>query len=148
MTLAELDRRLKKLNIESETVEIIKRNEFELLIFNKTQLYNFGVDSNGAKLERYSSKYYAKEKNFMNRRPGFGVPDLFVTGAFYNGFFASPKGSSIVFGSRDDKSDKLEASYGSKIFGLTRDNKKIFAVEIVRPQQQQYITKTTGLVFK
>lgn len=148
MTLAELDRRLKKLNMPLATQEALKSTAFEAIKLNQDQLRLKGQKSDGSFLKDYQSEEYAKYKNFLNGSPGFGRPDFYDTGEFQEGFFVQVKPNSLIFGSVDSKSAKLEMRDGKEIFGLTKDNKRIYAVQYVRTELQLYITKTTGLVFK
>lgn len=149
MTLAELDRRLKKLDALPQAVrELISSNPQKLTQPNKDQLYTKGQKSDGSFLRGYANGEYAQYKNFLNSLPGLGQPDLFETGAFYNGFFVKVESRSITFGSTDQKSAALEQKYGKEIFGLTEENKKIYQMTFIRPEIQKYITKVTGLQFK
>lgn len=148
MTLPEFQRRFSKLDLNRELSNAIQDSYSSAVALNKGQLFNRGEDSEGNKL-KYNSTFYALDKNKSNPLPGFGNADLFVTGAFYNGFYAQVKGNkSVIFGSTDPKTSKLEDRFGKKIFGLTKDNRKVFAVEILRPKLEQYITKTIGTPFK
>lgn len=148
MTLAELDRRLQKLNMPLATQEALKSTAFEAIKLNQDQLRLKGQKSDGSFLKDYQSEEYAKYKNFLNASPGFGRPDFYDTGEFQEGFFVQVKPNSLIFGSVDSKSAKLEMRDGKEIFGLTKDNKRIYAVQFIRPELQLYITKTTGLQFK
>lgn len=147
MGLKDMLNAFKSLQIEAETVRIIERRSStdEIKRLNKEQLYNFGVGSDGIKLKKYLSKYYAKEKNFDNPRPGFGFPDLYLTGAFHRGFFTSVGPNSIEISSKDKKRDKLVADYGENIFGLTKTNSTYFAIRTVRPEVLKYVERVTGL---
>jgi hypothetical protein len=111
----------------------IVQTSYEITALNKTQLYNYGVGSDGVKLTPYKSPYYAKEKNNNNPRPGLGQPDLFVTGAFYNGIAVVVTDKTYITDSTDEKAPRLELLYGSKIYGLTDQNKSIYATETLLP---------------
>jgi hypothetical protein len=139
--------KVKSLNLTSQVPKIIQQTSGYAIKLNQSQLYEHGEDSTNKNL-KYSSPSYAINKNRINPSPGLFNADLFVTGKFYKGFYAQVKGgTSILFGSTDFKSLDLEKKFGNKIFGLTMDNQKIYAVDIVYPELQKYITSKTGLQF-
>jgi hypothetical protein len=149
MTPEELYNKLKSVDLRAAVPEIIRQTSFEIEALNKSQLYNYGVDSDGQKLKpAYSGGYYAKEKNYMNRRPGLGKPDLFLTGAFYKGFTVTVTPSAFEVDSTDSKSSSLINQYGEKIFGLTKDNMKVYAAGVLCDNIQKYVSLKTGLQFK
>ena len=84
----------------------------------------------------------------MNRRPGLFHPALFFTGRFYEGFTVNVTASAFITDSTDLKSRDLEKQYGSKIFGLTKTNIKVYATGVFYARLQQFITLKTGLQFK
>lgn len=139
--------KLQRVNLETEIPVIIQRTSYEMLTLNKTQLYNFGVNADTIKLKKYVSDSYATEKSFDNPRPGFGIPDLFVTGNFYNGFYVDVTPTKLIFDSRDVKANRLEELFGNKIYGLTKSNKEIYLSDTVMPEIRNYIRGITGLKF-
>ena len=104
---------------------------------NTSQLYDEGVDKNGNKLQPYRSRgenyeSYAAMKHRMNPKPGFGNPDLFLTGEFQHSMNLRVEGEVFEIDSTDTKTNKLREKYGDQIFGLT-DESKQEAWCIVRP---------------
>lgn len=89
----------------------------QYLAIQKDQLYT-GVDSRGSHLLTYKNKYYARKKNEMNPIPGYGNPDLRLTGAFYNAMKADVNSEGLTVYSTDQKAGMLEAKYGKSIFTL------------------------------
>lgn len=149
MTVEALYNKLKTVDLRSSVPELIQETSYEIETLNKSQLFNYGVDSNDRKLKpAYSGSSYAKEKSYMNRRPGLGQPDLFFTGSFYKGFTVSVTPNVFTTDSIDSKSVKLEKQYGSAIFGLTKNNIKIYATGVFYTRLQKFITLKTGLQFK
>ncbi len=148
MTLPELARRMNALNMQYAQQEALKSTAFEAIKLNQNQLRLKGQKSDGSFLRAYQSGEYAEYKNFLNASPGLGRPDFYDTGEFQEGFYVQVKTNSLIFGSVDGKSTKLEARDGKEIFGLTVDNKKLYYVQFVRPELQAYITRITGLRFK
>lgn len=149
MTLHELHRRVKSLNqtLKADVENIVRETSYEIEALNKQQLYNYGVDSDGKKLSpKYRNKSYATEKNRMNRRPGFGQPDGYLTGAWYKGFNVVVKNYSYSINSTDSKSPKLKAQYG-KVFGLTSINRRIYSKGVFYTAFKRHVNKKTGLKF-
>lgn len=140
-------RRVKSVQLEREVPVIVQNTADEMVRLNRSQLYK-GVNVEGNKLTPYQSPLYALEKNRTNPAPGLFNPDLFVTGAFYRGFYAQVKaGKSVIFGSTDVKSEALEEKYGKLIFGLTKDNKRVYLDTTVWPMIRAYVSRQTGLRF-
>jgi len=132
-TIRQLADRFRALDFATLVQTSMQQTSFEITALNKTQLYNYGVGSDGIKLTTYKSKYYAKEKSYDNPRPGFGIPDLFVTGAFYNGIGVVINKKTFITDSTDVKASRLELLYGSHIYGLTAQNKTIYATQTLLP---------------
>ena len=140
--------KLEKLDVAGESIRIIQRTSYEAEALNKEQLYNYGVRRDGTKIKpEYKSAYYDREKNYMNRRPGYGTPDLFLTGSFFKGFTVSIDNYSLKIDSLDSKSEGLKARYSADIFGLTLDNRRVYAIGIFYTELKKYITLNTGLPF-
>lgn len=148
-TIQEMLDKWQSVNLESEIPIIIQRNSEKAADLNRKQLYDQSVRSDGQRLNPYQSPAYALEKNRINPTPGLFRPDFYVTGAFNRGIYAQVKaGKSIIFGSTDFKSERLEKRDTNKIFGLTMDSKQVFLDETVMPEIRSYITRITGLTFR
>ena len=146
-TIDELLQNLKSLNLREQVPKLVEQTSYEITALNQAQLY-FGVDSTVSPLTRYRSRSYAEKKNLQNPKPGFGNPDLFLTGAFYKGISVVVKGYDYEITSTDSKSDDLEKKYGSQIFGLAPKNKEKYASGLLLESIQSYITGKTGLEFR
>lgn len=148
MTIPEMLARLKSVNLDTQVPIIVQNTRDEMVKLNREQLYSHGIKSNGENLAPYRSIAYAIKKNNVNPSPGLFNPDFFVTGAFQRGMYAQVKaGTSVIFGSTDFKSNRLEERDGKEIFGLTQDNKKVYLDNTVMPEIRLYITAKTGLKF-
>lgn len=132
-------------SIENEVSVIINGDPQDAIKLNQKQLFEKSIDSDGNKLKEYRSSSYAARKNTINPLPGFGRPDLYVTGKFYKGFYAEVKGRRLTIGSNDAKSGGLEKKYGKKIFGLTHDNIEIYRSTKVFPKLRSFVNRITGL---
>lgn len=116
--------------------------------YNRNQLKH-GRGSDGEPIEpMYGSLFYALEKNRMNPLAGYGTPDLFLTGAFYRGFFVSITGKSFSLSSSDRKTGSLLEKYGPNIFGLTNDSISIYAKGEFFEELKIFIESTYKLLLK
>ena len=70
----------------------------------------------------YKSLYYARKKYAMNSRPGFGVPDLRLSGKFHAGIKARLQGLKLDIDSKTTAYAKYLKKRYSGIFGLTPAN--------------------------
>ena len=141
--------KVNRLDVKAESRKIIAETSGDIVKLNKEQLYS-GLDVDGVKLgTRYNSITYALTKEQMNPKPGFGVMDFKLTGAFYRGFFVTVKKDTFVTDSHDDKTGKLEAlQAGQKIFGLSKEHKYVYARGVFFDRLKGYIKSNTGLTFK
>lgn len=81
--------RWKTVNIGTIFVDIVKSNEGSILDLLRSQLYQ-GEAGDGMISPQYYTMFdtfYAEMKNSMNPAPGFGHPDLFLTGEWYSKLF-------------------------------------------------------------
>jgi hypothetical protein len=148
MTIQGLLNKVQTLDLPTEVPNIIQQTKADLILLNQTQLYNHGIDANGNKLALYRNKQYAAKKNARNPGPGFGFPDLKDTGAFYQDYIVLTTSNEFEVDSKNEKSAALKKHYGETIFGLTKDNKKVYALGVFYTALQKYITFKTGLVFR
>lgn len=126
---------------------LIRNTSAEILTLNRFQLYNQSVDKNEEPLRLYGSLSYALEKNKMNPAPGFGRPDLYLTGSFQRAIYVEVNQTIIKVWSRDRKTDSLVAKYSDEIFGMTPKSKGKYAQETLYPAIKNYITAKSGLRF-
>lgn len=115
-----MKRRLQSLNLEQVTEEAIEETAPQYLELNQEQLYE-GTTSQGTQVSpRYRSPKYARVKNEMNPAPGLGVPDLYVTGAFYEGQELKVVSGQIEEDSNVDYAEDLYQKYPN-IAGLDEE---------------------------
>lgn len=126
--------------LEQEAYKILVEAEEIITALNTGQLYE-GKTPKGQKLTpKYSRVRYARAKNELNPLPGFGTPDLKVTGDFYSEFYLTAKNQEFELHSSDFKTGFLEKKYGKEnIFGLTVQNNKIVNYEIVLPRLMEWV---------
>jgi hypothetical protein len=127
MNFREAAERITSIDIGIFFIQLTKENEPVLLDVLRSQLYR-GESGDGRietesgegyygrshtrRLKRLGGMTYAEYKERRNPRPGYGTPDLFYSGEFYQGMFIQDAGEeSFKIWSRDDKADDL-ALYG------------------------------------
>lgn len=144
MTIAEMNRRWQKVDVKTESVNIIIDSQPELIKKNQEQLHEKGQDKNNVSLKSYHSPFYAAEKLKLNPA---GVTDLKLTGALYGGMYLNISSTSFKIGSSDEKEGDLERKYGKDIWGLSKENLSEFAKGTFYDKLKAYITGKTGLKF-
>jgi len=142
-TIADMYRRFKSINLRQQVPILIEQDADTVTDLNKEQLYERSVDKNGAPLRLYGSVGYSLDKNRINPRPGFGRPDLYLTGAFYRGFNIRVTRNALTITSSDSKTSMLTKKYGQDIFGLDQQSRDKF-----RPRLQNNIVKYIRLITK
>lgn len=118
--------------------------------FEDIQRYQLtaGMTSTGKNISpRYRSREYATAKHDMNPLPGYGVPDLKLTGSFHREIDVKAGRESFSIISRDEKAPELERKYDN-IFGLGGQFKKEYTQEKLAPALKKKISKFTGLKFQ
>jgi hypothetical protein len=137
-TVRQMLDRLESFNpIEAAGSAMLQERE-QIIAINTEQLYEQGKDSEGVELSAYRWREYAEYKR---DRRGRSIVDLYDTGAFQSRFNLRVEDGLYEINSSDDKTPKLVAKYGAKIFGLT-DEGKVTAWKIIRPDFVQQL-KTT-----
>lgn len=144
-TIFNLIDRVNKIDIEAAIPELVQQKAYEIITLNQQQLYTGRKSTNAKITPKYAGVYYAKGKAAVNPMPGFGTPDLFVTGAFYKGFGVVVNSKEYTVNSNEEKASKLELQYGSEIYGLTKENKADFAINTLLPAVREYIRTTAGI---
>lgn len=147
-TIKKIQTQVRRLDLRSQMPVLIEQTANEIEELNKAQLYQRGEDSTGTKLDPYRSTIYGEFKHRMNPSPGLGTPDLFLTGAFYRGFFVRVTPTTFGVDSRDSKSSDLKRKYGETIFGLTRASKRDYIQIALWQAVKNYVTSTSGLRFR
>lgn len=145
MGVLKLIENFKKLNIDKVSSDAMNAKK-EFVAESQREQLKQGISSVGGTLRKYRSAAYARKKNQMNPLPGFGNPDLKLTGAFYRGITASVEGGKIVVKSLDEKAQALEAKYNEDlIFGLYPEEKALFIAEHLKPEFNKRIRSEVGL---
>lgn len=143
MDFQDLERNLQRLNVADAAADAINRHRDEAAAALRKQLYE-GKDATGGRLRRYRSRLYAEMKNQMNPAPGFGNPDLYLTGAFHRSIRATVTGEGVTFDATDTKAADLVDKYSSAILDISEETSSTFA-EVVRDDFMKIIANITGL---
>lgn len=137
-TIANMLRAVEKQDLRDQSLQAMADTSDKYLQHQKDQLFA-GFTSKEKKLKPYASHWYAVKKAAMNRLPGFGNPDFYLTGAFYRSFRADIDNEGLVVYAMDEKAPYLE-SQDPEIFTLgepalaqyIHDVKPVFAQRIIK----------------
>ena len=140
---------IQALNLESEVVSSIEATEEDYIAKNTQEELFTGIDATGNQISpNYKSMSYARKKAARNSLPGFGVPDLKLTGEFYNRFTLKVDRAEIEVNSDVPYAKYLEARYGKRIYGLTDKLRAEYAFGPFWGVLKERIEAVTGLTFK
>jgi hypothetical protein len=142
-TILQLIERIKKADTDNIIEETMEEAAPLITDRQKDQMLG-GINSEGKKIGRYRSPAYAAMKSRMNPIPGFGIPDLRLTGDFYKGIYTEVRGDKIITDSVDEKTQDLADKYGEEIFGLSKPVKKE-AIKDIKPLFFKRIRNAIGL---
>jgi hypothetical protein len=111
--------------------DVFVKNEIKIADKQREQLFE-GFDKNQQRLKRYRNDLYARRKNRMNPKPGFGNPDFKDKGDFYRGIEIRVDGGVIRTLLYDEKSEDL-LERDPNIIGLGGPYKQELIDETLRP---------------
>lgn len=144
-TIAAVHRNVSALNLYRELQLTLINKEKEIIALNQQQLRE-GKRADSKKMTpQYRLESYAIEKQAMNSQPGKWTPDLYLTGAFYSGFFVDFAGETFELNSSDGKTSSLVKKYSAEVFGLTEPSTETLAMQIVWPVLKKRIEAVTRL---
>lgn len=132
-TIKQFKKRVQNLDVPAVVEQAVIETSNQLSNLNAEQMFQ-GLNKEGRPIGEYALPTYAEAKHRMNPLPGFGVPDLKVTGAFYEGIYTGVEGLKIETDSVDSKTDRLKELFGEEIFGLSDNYKSEYIREFLRPE--------------
>ena len=113
-------------NANFTEVVVLSLNQDKETFVNEQQAQMYiGQTNRGNKIQpQYGFEDYAIEKHELNPLAGKGTPDLFLTGAFYEGIDMEIEADGgIGFNSSDWKNGMLKEKYDD-IFGLNKESRE------------------------
>jgi hypothetical protein len=123
-TIPGFTKRFQRIKIRQTIQEACRVSGFDIIQSIRAQMKR-GERGDGQKISpRYSSITYAIDKQRKNPSPGFGIPDLYDTGAFQAGIYIKFGNYNFTIGSNDSKSPDLEAKYTTQIFATNQNTKR------------------------
>jgi hypothetical protein len=139
---------LKSLDLDGIIHQTLVDNEKVMADLNAVQMSK-GLRSDGSEI---LPSYADLTIELKEGKPGLaGVTDrvtLFDTGDHYRELYAEVQGAdAIEYGSKDEKSEKLQKKYGDKIYGLDSDSRDELAEQHLRPSYMTAVEQHTGLTF-
>ena len=143
MTVAELGRRLAKVDITKIAGDPLQKNRDKVRELNIEQLMQ-GLNSLGESLSpkysedpyfksRESALRYARWKKKLFPDTPFDTPNLIIIGTFHNSITAKTSGNQVQFRASATFASSIAAKYGSKELGLSPESKQTAYREIVKP---------------
>lgn len=150
-TILDLLEKVESFDAYDTVLDGIIKNENIAVDMNKEQLMS-GVNSENKYVDpEYQSDEYARIKSGMNPRPGFGIPDLRLSGDFHAGFYLDINAIDngyFELDSTDDKTEHLLKRYSDAIFGLTDENEEVFFAKNVMDYFAQEVLDKLNLVMQ
>lgn len=139
--------RLDKVELNPIIILCLETSKYEWLGLNRGQLHD-GQDNTGhLQSPDYASEKYAEYKNQSNPVPGFGVPDLFITGDYYNSIQMTVNASQYnitTYSQGVSYAPKIEKKW-DRNYGLDPENTAYFSAEILKPKIIGELVKELGL---
>jgi hypothetical protein len=137
-TIDEVLKTYQQLDLIQTAKDLVLANEEKILNINRNQL-RFGFDSNRNYITpQYALASYASWKINTGHLAPFGIPDLLLTGKFYNSFRFDNKFRVISVGVPYAK--LLQTKYGENIYGFDDKNLPLY-----RAMYREEIKKRLGL---
>lgn len=147
-TISDLYEAFGRLKIKEQLPEMIKKTEYELITKVISQ-HKKGILATSRSIRpAYVSKNYSSFKNALNSAPGYGTPDIHVTGAYDADMHVTIKGEDYEIDSGVDYAKSASITqYGNDLNLPSEESKAEYWNEALLPQIQEYITEITGLEF-
>jgi len=140
--LEKYDRQIEQIQrgLENEAYKILAELQKEIVKLNTDKLMQ-GLTTQGTKLKPdYRNERYKRAKNRANPLPGFGTPDLKLTGKFHANFYLVAKNKKFEILSSDEKTGIISQKYGKdNVFGLTVEDNKIVNYQMLEPRLMKWV---------
>lgn len=116
--------------------EIVQSDELQLMELNRIQLSRGLTSDNTYITPEYRSGAYAVYKARKGSRSPFGTPDLKDTGNFYQSLYL---GDKFTIQSNIPYADNLVKRYGESIYGISKEDLKLYVQTSFIPKLKQKI---------
>jgi hypothetical protein len=134
--------------------EILKEHDEEVKELVRRQVYS-GQDGYGKHFPPYNTSTrkgtaYARDKHERNPLPGYGNPDYYYTGAFYDRMSVAFRGGAMKVDSDDPKRDfiilgtRFRQGAGLALFRLNPENMGKLRRQILQPNLVHRLAALTG----
>lgn len=145
-TISDLYDAVSKLRVKEHVPEIIKKKEYEL-VSKVIGQHKLGIFPTGQKIApAYKSKAYASFKSAINSAPGYGTPDIHLTGAYDDDMHVTIKGDSYEIDSGVGYAKAASIlQYGNDLNLPSQESKEEYWNEALVPEILIYINEVTGL---
>lgn len=145
-TIDQLYEAVSQLKLKEQLPTLILATAFEIETLVKVQLQSGETATNEKINPSYASAYYSRKKESFNSAPGYGVPDLYVTGNLYKSIGVSVKDDEYDIQATVDYAyaDSI-IQYGDKVFALSDEHKQEYCATSLLPAIGKYIKDVTGL---
>ena len=150
MTAAALIQVLKGVKVAKIAVKAVKQTQTEYLNIQTQKQMLYGIDATGNKISpSYTTAAYSRQKQRFNPRPGYGIPDLRMSGDLYEETkFIKVDETQIEIESKVPYAKYVESRYGSDIYGLSPKNRGTYAFGPFFKAFKRGLEGITGLVLK
>lgn len=145
-TIEDLYDAFSTVNLRQELPNLILVTSYEIDVAIQVQLYQGQLSTGEQITPKYVSNYYSNKKERLNGAPGYGVPDLKVSGAYYKGIGVAVKEREYDIESNVPyaQSDSI-TQYGDNLLRLSEPNMVQYAENTLFPAIADYIRSKTGL---
>lgn len=145
MNADDLRNKISALDIDKVAAASIEETADVISDLNAEQLHR-GLTAFDGNFPTYRNDEYARMKNKMNPLPGYGNPDIFLTGAFVRDIETKVVGDDVEITSTNSKTEMLVKKYGDKyLFGLSEKFHQEYVNETLQPVWIKKIKEATGL---
>jgi len=142
VTIAEMLRKVRAVNIVDITGDIMEQHTDELAEYNRKQLMQ-GKNNKDELLSpkhsenpffksRESALRYAGWKHRMNPLAPFDVPDLRINGFYHDSISFSRRADTLTADSNAPFAGKIESTFKNTALGLNQESKETVYAEIIR----------------
>lgn len=150
-TVSEMLRRLNSIDVIEMAADIVDEHQQKYLDLIKGQLKS-GKDKTGAAIipsylvNNYANRRYAIKKYASNSLPGYGNPDLYLSGSLYEALKLARTSNTLTITSSVSYFEHIDKKYGEQPFGLDEDSKDIYRENVLFPLLSKRINLTlTGV---